>query len=53
MDDPNLYIKPGVIGKVVATESRPATAAEFYFWTRSDNLAIEVALSSSRPATRG
>lgn len=42
MDDPNLYIKPGVIGKVVATESRPATAAEFYFWTRSDNLAIEV-----------
>ncbi|MBI3946518.1 MAG: ATP-binding protein [Armatimonadetes bacterium] len=36
------YIKPGVIGKVVATESRPATAAEFYFWTRSDNIDIEI-----------
>jgi len=43
MEDPNAhFIKAGVIGKVVATESRPATAAEFYFWTRSDNLAIEV-----------
>lgn len=38
----SLYVKPGIIGKVVATESRPATASEFYFWTRNDNQAIEV-----------
>ncbi len=37
------YVKSGrAIGKVVATEARPATAAEFYFWTRSDNVDIEV-----------
>ncbi|MDH7569029.1 MAG: hypothetical protein QHJ73_05530, partial [Armatimonadota bacterium] len=31
-----------IIGKVVATEQRPATAAEFYFWTCTDNDDIEV-----------
>lgn len=36
------YIQPEVIGKVVATASQPATATEFYFWARPDNMDLEV-----------
>lgn len=36
------YARSEVIGRVVATADRPATASEFYFWARNDNVALEV-----------